>query len=221
MQTKKCTPLIYQMEKFIADSKSGRRRKPDGNRLAKGTITNYCNCLRLMKQFDNGSYASIEICTGLKMNQSFFRQRKLYWARFYRNFSDFLYKRGYFDNYVSNLFKVVRTLLHWLHQYYGWLDYQFLPYNFIQTKFSTFEVLSPDQLKFLIADKSFNKTLTKSQRLIRNIMIVGCTTALRSSDLLNLRRKDIVKKEGRIWLVTNTRKTKQSVSVLLPVYTMS
>jgi len=48
---KKNSPLLFEFTRFIKASKTGRRRKPDGNRLGAGTVDTYQNCQRLLTAF--------------------------------------------------------------------------------------------------------------------------------------------------------------------------
>ena len=152
----------------------------------------------------------------LKMSPVQFRSRKQYWERFYRQFSDYLFAKGYYDNYVSNIFKIIRTFFRYLHQQYGWLEYQFLPHRWIRSEQVAIVVISPDRLRFLLHDETFYKRLTPGQVFIRDLMITGCFTALRASDLLNLRKQQLVSEGSSTWLEVSSKKTHQQTRILLP-----
>jgi integrase len=214
---KKTSPLLFEFTRFIKASKTGRRRKPDGNRLGAGTVDTYRNCQRLLTAFSTRQGQSLEIDITLKMSPVHFRSRKQYWQRFYRQFSDYLYAKGYYDNYVSNIFKIIRTFFRYLHHQYGWLDYQFLPHQWIRAEQVGIVVISPERLRFLLNDEAFYKQLTKRQVFIRDLMITGCFTALRASDLLTLDKQQLVSEGIHTWLVVNAKKTHQQSRILLPV----
>ena len=48
---KKTYSFFPLYEKFIKDSKSGKRLQPNGKRLSKGTIDNYTYTQKLLEQF--------------------------------------------------------------------------------------------------------------------------------------------------------------------------
>ena len=150
------------------------------------------------------------------MSPVHFRSRKQYWERFFRQFSDYLYAKGYYDNYVSNIFKIIRTFFRYLHHQYGWLDYQFLPHRWIRSEQVGMIVISPERLRFLLHDEAFYLRLTKRQVFIRDLMITGCFTALRASDLLSLCKRQLVSEGSNTWLVVSSKKTHQQSRILLP-----
>jgi hypothetical protein len=164
MTNTKRSLLNYELERFITASRSGRRRKPDGNKIAEGTLKNYENCLRLLNDYSQCTHTELHIFQVVKMDKKCFRSRKLYWRKFYNHFREFLYRKGHFDNYVMHILKVIRALLHWLFTENGWLDHQFLPrQSQPSTRANDFEVLAPDQFKFLINNTAFRNSLSKSQ----------------------------------------------------------
>lgn len=186
--------------------------------MASGTIVNYHNCLRVLREFSLNTEFTVEVSTILKKYKSLFPSRRQYWQRFYRLFTDYLYRKGYCDNYVANILKIIRALLRWLSHQYGWQDYQFLPYQWIHLRQHTFEVISPDQFRYLLYDPGFNAKLNKRQKLIRDYMILVCTTALRAGDLLKLKKKNLIQKNHHIWIIVNQEKTRQQIRILLPEY---
>jgi integrase len=216
MKTQKSFDLLLVMERFIRVSACGRRRKPDGDRISRGTIVNYRNTYRLLDTFCREKQVHWEVDTSLRISATRFRQRKAYWERFWRQFSDFLYARGYADNYVANIFKILRAVLRYLHHQYGYTENQFLPYRWVRNYHPDFQVIGREQLQALLSDRSLYKKLSPRLRRIRKIMIAGCLTALRASDLLNLRSRNIIDKENRQWLEVRSKKTKHHTRMLMP-----
>jgi integrase len=213
---KTTTPLLHELERFIVASRTGRRRKPDGNKVTGGTIKTYENCLRLVKLLSAKDGAGWEIPTSMKVSREIFRKTKLYWARFARNFSDFAYGRGNFDNYVAGLFKVLRTLFHYLEEQYGWPVRHLLPFRLVRTEEIPVLTLSTEQFRYILDDEGFLTGLSKRQRIVRDIFIVGCATALRVSDLFRIRRRNLVVDGERTWLVMRSQKTGTETRLLLP-----
>jgi len=204
------------MDRFIKASKTGRRRKPDGNRLSNGTISGYENCFRLLSNFTDSTGISIDICTSLQTNKVGFRKRKQYWSRFYRLFSDYLYSSGYFDNYVSNIFKVIRGFLHYVNIEYGWLDHQFLLHSYARPEKIPVIALSLEQLRFLLFDENLRKILKANQLKVLDIFLFGCITTLRFSDLFRANQKHLIKENEKTWLVMHSLKTGTKSRLLLP-----
>lgn len=167
MKKTRSIDLCEVMDRFIRASASGRRRKPDGDRMKTGTVANYRNTHRLLMIFGKEKQCRWEVDTSLRLSALRFRQRKTYWERFWRQFSDFLYARGYADNYVANVFKNLRTVLRYLHFQYGYTDYQFLLYRWIHSHQPDFQVISPEQFQAFLYDcfqiqSRHNKTRNRS-----------------------------------------------------------
>ncbi|WP_298545834.1 tyrosine-type recombinase/integrase [uncultured Aquimarina sp.] len=79
-------------------------------------------------------------------------------------------------------------------------------------------VLSPEQLKFLIHDTTFETSLTKTERRIKDIFVFGCTTGLRFSDIFLITNKNFEVQNGDYYLKLKSKKTKTYTSVKLPSY---
>jgi integrase len=216
MKKTRSIDLCEVMDRFIRASASGRRRKPDGDRMKPGTVANYRNTHRLLVIFGKEKQCCWEVDTSLRLSALRFRQRKTYWERFWRQFSDFLYARGYADNYVANVFKNLRTVLRYLHLQYGYTDYQFLSYRWVRSQQPDFQVISPEQFRALLYDTNLYHRLTPRLKKIRKFMIAGCLTALRASDLLNLRSRQIMVRDGQQWLEVCSKKTRHRTRMLMP-----
>jgi len=215
---KTTTPLLYELERFIVASRTGRRRKPDGNRVTPGTIQTYLNCLRLLKIFTEKDDVTWAIPTNMTVSKDGFRRGRAYWERFARKFSDFAYGRAYFDNYVACLFKTLRALFHYLHEQFGWPIRHLLPYRLVRTEDIPVISLSAEQFRFLLRDEHFLDMLTYRQRIVRDIFVVGCATALRVSDLFRIRRQNLTNINGQKWLVMRSLKTGTETRLLLPQF---
>ena len=81
-------------------------------------------------------------------------------------------------------------------------------------------VLLPEQLNYLITNKDFESQLNPSLKRARDIVIFGCTVALRVSDLMNLKKTNIIHTENESFLVLNTQKTATEVKIPLPDYAL-
>ena len=106
--------LLAEMQKFIRASVTGRRLMPSGKKISKGTIEQYQHIYNLLKEYE----ASHEPLRIQLLNRCSFRvlqQEKNYWFRFFRRFSQFMYRqKHYYDHYSNSVFKVIRTLFNYL-----------------------------------------------------------------------------------------------------------
>jgi integrase len=106
--------------------------------------------------------------------------------------------------------------LRYLHLQYGYAESQFLPYRWVRSNQANFQVIGQEQLQALLSDEDLYRKLSPRLRRIRKIMITGCFTALRASDLLNLKSRNIVSRDNRQWLEVCSRKTKHQTRMLMP-----
>lgn len=215
---KKTTPLIPLFKSFIRESESGKRLKKNGERITSGTIENYKYVLQNLIQFSETTNFELRVCSVLKLNAREFKSEKNYWKKFYTNFTEFMYKKGCFDNYVGNNIKILRTFFKYLKVHKDIFIGDFYQEFYIRKEEINIQVLSPDQLKFLIHDQDFEKKLVSTQRKIKDIFVFGCTTGLRFSDIFLLTNKNFEKSDGDWYLKIKSKKTKVYSSVKLPGY---
>src|SRR6266496_5314371 len=102
MPAKQNKPLdffnLYQ--KFINDSKKGRRLQPNGKRISAGTVENYHYTFLLVQRFCREKQFDLRIRPARRLNQRELATEKNYWKKFYKRLTDYLYDDlGYFDNY--------------------------------------------------------------------------------------------------------------------------
>jgi integrase len=211
--------LIQQFDYFIKHSASGRRRTPSGKKIAEGTITGYRHVLLLLKEYEQEN--KIQICIQLLHRASLrtLKREKNYWSRFFVSFSHFLFrKKGYYDNYVSSVFKTIKTFFNYLQNDKGYITGNYQKLFRIPVQQATPVVISPRQLQFLIANKEFESSLNKYQKRARDIFVFGCTVALRVSDLMNLEKTNVICIESKTFLSVFTQKTGAEVRIPLPEY---
>jgi integrase len=146
---------------------------------------------------------------------------KNYWARFFQQFSTFLYKdKGYYDHYTSGVFKIIKTFFNYLQVEKGYVVGNYHRSFRIPLQQPTPVVLQPWQLRFLICNKEFEDSLNPSLKKVRDIFIIGCTVALRFSDLMKLKRSNLVQAGGETTLVLFTEKTGSEIRIPLPGYVL-
>lgn len=109
--TQALVPLFKQM---IRESENGRRLKKNGEKITLGTIDNYKNVLRNLIQFSSETNFELRVCSILRLTKRELQSEKIYWKKFYKNFTEFMYKKGCFDNYVGANIKVIRVFFNYL-----------------------------------------------------------------------------------------------------------
>ena len=218
---KKELHFIAEFEKFIAALATGRRLTPAGKRLSKGTITNYKFTLKLLVEFEHLQQIKLRLSVLTKASVKVLQTEKKYWMKFYYQFSNFLYKnKGYYDNYVAGNFKNIKAFFNYL------LIEKALPVGQYHKLFRTPQqqfspvVISPEQLNFLITNNDFIETLSPTLKRIRDIFIVGCTVGLRVSDLMKLKKTNIIKTDKETLLIIHAQKTGTEVKIPLPFYVL-
>lgn len=215
---KKTQPLIPLFKQFIRDSETGKRLKKNGERITTRSIENYGYVLKNLIRFSTDTNFELRVCSILRLTQRELLSEKNYWKKFYKNFTEYMYKKGCFDNYVGANIKVIRVFFNYLKEekdiYTGDFHKQF----YVRKEQIDILVLSPEQLKFLIHDKEFDSKLVSTQRKIKDIFVFGCTTGLRFSDIFLLKNKNFEKNNGEWYLKLKSKKTKTYSFIKLPGY---
>ena len=213
-------PLVPLFEKFIKASASGRRVTPSGKRLSKGAIVQYRCIFSLLQEFERTQWSRpIRIKLIHRSSLRELQSEKLYWQRFFRRFSTWLYNdKGYYDQYTGSVAKVLRTFFNFL------LNEKALPVGNFHKQFVvppqkiTPIVLEPYQLSFLINDQEFHQSLPKFLQRTKDIFVFGCTVGLRYGDLMKLKKQDVQYAGNDVYLLLNTTKTASEVKIPLPSY---
>ena len=219
---KRATPQIFvsdYFQQFIKASVSGRRLTASCKRITLGTITNYRYTQRLLLEFEAKTGIPLRIQLLHRASMRTLQKERNYWARFYRQFSDFLYKdKGYYDNYVRNIFKMLKSFFNYLQTEKGFSIGNYHKAFRIPLQKTAPVVLQPERLQFLISDKEFEAELNPFLKRAKDIFVFGCTVALRVSDLMGLQKKNIVHSEEEVFLNICTQKTGVEVKIPLPGY---
>ena len=212
--------LLPLFKKFIADSSSGRRVTPSGKRICKGAVVQYNCVFKLLEQFEYLQSSPLRIQLLIRSSQRILQSEKLYWKRFFKNFTQWLYQRKYFDLYVGSVAKTLRTFFNYLLKDQCLIVGNFHQHFKIPYQKLTPIVLEPQQLKFLITDSVFKSGLSNTLRRTNDIFVFGCTVGLRYSDLMKLKKSDLQFTDTSVFVVLSTSKTATQVKIPLPQYAL-
>ncbi|HMJ46879.1 MAG TPA: tyrosine-type recombinase/integrase [Ferruginibacter sp.] len=208
-------------DRFLKDSYKGKRLKANGNRIKHQTIRNYEYVLSYLVMFEQKQQAPIRIRVFKGNNKREFLTEKKYWAKFYQDFTSFLYKeKNCYDNYVGMITKTIRVFFGYLNRELGIVTGDFYKSFYVCQEEIPIITLMPEQLNFLINDNQFKHSLSRPLEKARNIFIFGCTVGLRISDLFVTKFSDIEYTGGCYYLPVKTIKTASRVRIKLPGYAM-
>ncbi|HSZ87181.1 MAG TPA: tyrosine-type recombinase/integrase [Puia sp.] len=211
--------FFEMFEQFIHDSKTGKRLQPDGKKISAGTIGNYLNTLRLVKNFSEKNSFYIRLKKANYLTQRELLREKNYWKKFYRRFTDHLYKTcGHYDNYVSSIIKTIKTFFSWMNKDLSMNVGEFYKKFHLRNENIPILALLPEELNFFIYNKDFENSLSLSLRKTKDIFVIGCTVALRFCDLVCLERSNIRIINEDWYLNTRSKKTGAELTIKLPDY---
>ena len=215
-------PLLALYEKFIKESRSGVRRKPNQGLIKPQSISNYMATLKLLRSFETDSKFNLLVYEVHGKNKREFKRALKYWSDFYKKFSNYLYdNRGYFDNYVGLNIKNIRTFLNWLRNDKGYQLGEFHKKFYRPSEDIPLVTLSPDQFRFLAFDTEFEKSLSQPLQRAKNLFVFGCIAGLRFSDLLKLKWNNLETKGEHTYLKVRSQKTVTDTVIKLPPYAMN
>lgn len=205
-------------EYFIRDSKNGKRRLKNGNKIAPSSIANYSATLKKLREFE----ASIKKDIQVRHLPSLSRREQLKetknWAKFGREFSFFLQEQGLLNNYVGFHMKNLKAFHRYLYAYRLIDTGAFNEYFIVLKEESPIIVLSTERLQFLCFNPFFKASLPELLQLTLNIFIFGCTTSLRFSDIARLKRSNLQLNHGSTYLICVSKKTGTETRIKLPDY---
>ncbi|MGC4102988.1 tyrosine-type recombinase/integrase [Ferruginibacter sp.] len=215
-------PLIPLFEKFIRQTHSGRRLKADGSRIKKQTVGNYDYVLQYLKDYEQKFSTSLVIKPVTGNNKRSQKAEAAYWKKFYHQFTDFLYRdKDCYDNYVGAVIKIIRMFFNYVNKELLIRTGDFYKKFYICKEEIPVITFLPEQLQFLINDQHFHEQLPRTLQKAKDIMVFGCTVALRVSDLFAIKFTDIEKTGEQYYLQVKTIKTDTEVRIKLPVYAVA
>ncbi len=214
--------LLSLYEKFISDTKKGKRLQPNGKPISRGTVQNYYYSFLALKRFASEKQFELRIKPVRRLSTRELVAERNYWKKFYRRFTDYLYDDcGYFDNYTGLTIKNIRTFFNYLNKelILGVGDFHKLFY--VRKEEIAIFPLMPEELHFLIHDEVFEKNISPRMREVKDFFVFGCTVALRVSDLLALKKSNIRIANGQYYLAVRSLKTATDSLIKLPTYAVT
>ena len=205
-------------EKFISSSAKGKRRKKNGQKLSAGTIANYSNTLRLLRNFSQSQDRELRLFELKGNNKQEFTRARKYYASFYNLFCNYLAKKKAANNYSGQNIKIIRTFFNWVNNEMGINTGPFHRNFYVLKEDVPIVTLSIEQLNFLIYDRDFEASLPAHLQRVKDCFVIGCSTGLRIVDLRLLKPRDILNRDGKQYININAQKTKTPSLVNLPPY---
>jgi hypothetical protein len=191
--------LVNLFKQFIKESYNGKRLKKDGKKIKPQTIQNYEAVINLITEFEKFEKKSIRIKTMTGRNK-----RDM--------------QRNCYDNYVGTVIKTIRIFFNYLK------IEKLIPISEFYKQFYVFKeeipivTLFPEQLQLLINDENFEQNLSPALRQSKDIFVLGCTVALRYSDLFNTKFTDLEQVNGCVYLSVKNIKSEVITRIKLPAY---
>lgn len=162
--------------------------------LAPGTLKSYKTSFSVLEDFHNQVYAlSYDKIT----------------MDFYYDFLNYLEKRDFSNNYISNHIKMLKTIMNyaWEHKFHNNTTFKSKAFTKISEDISSI-YLNEDELKAI-----YNLELKGRKDNARDLFIIAAYTGLRVSDFNRLTKENI-KKDGKIaYIEIKTKKTGRTVVI--------
>lgn len=219
LSTKKEYSFFDLYDRFLKDSRSGRRLQPNGKKLTAGTINNYYCTKLLLEKFCKEKEFDLRIYSVKRITQRKLQVEKNYWLKFYKKFTDYLYLDcGHYDNYVGANIKNIRTFFGYLNKQLLLNVGEFYKQFYVRKEEVPIIALLPEELNFFIYDKLFEEKLTPQLKKVKDFFVFGCTVGLRFSDLITLKSANIHVAANNWYLSVRSKKTLTDTRICLPDY---
>lgn len=210
--------FLNEFQSFTIASQKGKRVKKDGNRILKETVKKLDATFLLLKNFSKEKQFPLRIKI-LKRNKRETNSEKLYWKRFYLKFTDYLYKdMDCYDNYAGSVIKDIRTFFNYLIRERNLAIGNFHQQFYVYKEDIQILTLLPEQLQSLIGSNQTDENLRPVLLKAKDILLAGCATAFRYSDLINLQKANLQFYDQQYYLKVQSKKTKVYTRIKLPPY---
>jgi integrase len=207
--------LIEFLDEYISQRK--RKKQLDGRSITSRSLNNYESLAKLLRNFQDTGF-DMDIISTRTSNMAMIRKQKKQWAKFYVEFTDYLYKLGHFDNYVGMNIKLLKAFCKWLDLDKGIMIGPYYRHFRVIKESIAIVVLNPEQLQFLITNQPFDYGLQKGMKKIKDLFVFGCTVGLRVSDLILLKSSNLEIINDAWYLKVYAKKTHVFTKIKLPAY---
>jgi len=209
-------------DRFIQESKSGKRLQPNGKRISKGTIENYYYTCKLVRKYCETTKTDLRIRPVRGLRESEIKAEAKYWKRFYQDFTNYLYTDcGFFDNYVGHIIKNLKVFFNYLNKDRLLNIGEYHRHFYVRREEIAIYPLMPEELNYLIYDKVFEGSLSERMKEVKDLFVFGCTVALRISDLNAITKSNLRKAGDHHYLVVRSQKTDTGSLIKLPEYAIA
>ena len=214
--------LLPLYKKYIADTKSGKRFIRNDKKVSASTIKLQNYIYNHLVNFSVTNNFELKVLPANKLNKKTFETQKKYWKNFFRLFCNYLYdEKKCSDNYVGMIINNLKSFFGYLEREHN-LHINGYYKNFkVQRPHPAIVVLTPERLHTMIYDEEFTARLTTAEQRIKDIFIIGCVTALRFSDLMALRKSNILITNTDYYITNISQKTSTVTKVKLPPFASS
>ena len=217
--TTKTFPFFELYNKFVQANKTGRRLQANGKKISAGTLGNYSYTQNLLQKFCIAKNFELRIRPVKYLNKRELTTEKNYWKKFYKKFTDYLYTDcGHFDNYVGQNIKNIRVFFNYLQKDLLLPVGDFHKSFYVRKEEISIITLLPEELNFLIYNKTFTESLPLKMQKVKDVFVFGCTVALRISDLLLLKKTNLRINGDAYYLIVRSKKTHTDTQIRLPDY---
>lgn len=210
--------LLKLFDLFIRETEKGKRLQRNGKRVRISSVEPYIFLRKLLYDFSIEKKFPLVISTVASAKRQLQSEKK-YWAKFYREFTDYLYDDlDCYDNYVGSNIKRLRTFFNYLNEEKELNIGSFHKKFYTRSEEIEIITLLPEQLHYLIYNKEFEASLPAYLKQTKDMFVFGCTVALRISDITRLSRKNIERMNGKHYLKVTSQKTNTLTRIVLPDY---
>lgn len=213
--------LLPLYHKFINQLKKGKRLQANGKRIRSGSIKNYEYLQLLLVKFVAQKQFTLRFNIITAHDQKQFDEEKKYWKDFYFSFTSFLYDNlGHYDNYVGRNIKMLRCFFNYLKNEQGLNIGNFHSKFYAPAEEIEIIVIQPERLNYLIHSNELNKKLNADLLHVKDVVVFGCSVALRFSDLMALTKLNVETINNRSYIRVQSKKTQTYTRVKLPPYAL-
>jgi integrase len=191
--------LTQYIESYIQSCKEGKRLTPKGTKYQNWTIKGYSTLLFHLKAYITTKHKIVDF---KDITVDFYDDIMLY-------FHDNKYATNTIGKHIKNLKVIMRAALD--EGIHNNIEFQRKKFRIVTEESDTIYLTEEEIEKIYKLDLSKNNRLEK----VRDLFIVAVRTALRFSDLVNLKENNFIQNSKGSFLKVNTQKTREEVIVPL------